>query len=329
MRFSLDDEQRSFASAIDALLTGADTPAVTRAWGDGDSAAGLALWGRLAELGIPALSVPEEAGGIGAGPLDLAVAFELLGRHGVPGPWIESVALAPALLAGTPHQGLLPELAEGTARVSVAVPGVAPYALDADAATHVFHASPAGLAAAEVGGALESVDPSRRLFAVTAGPATPLADGALARALDLAALATAAAQVGAADRMLRTSVEYVGQRRQFGRVIGEYQAVKHRLADVKVALDFARPLVHGAALELADGAPTAARAVSAAKVFACQAAHRAGRAALQVHGAIGYTRECDLSIWLLRSRALYGAWGTVAAHRARVLDHLTTPAGRS
>ncbi|NPC98640.1 acyl-CoA dehydrogenase family protein [Nocardioides sp. zg-DK7169] len=324
MRFSLDDEQRSFATAIDGLLTSADVPAVTRAWGTGDTAPGLALWGRLAELGVPALTVPEEAGGIGASPLDLVVAFELLGRHGVPGPWIESVALAPALLAGTSHEALLADLAEGTARVSVAVDTVAPYALDADSATHVFHAGPSGLSVAEVGGALESVDPSRRLFTVTPGEATPLAEGALDRALDLAALATAAAQVGAADRMLRTAVEYVGQRRQFGRVIGEYQAVKHRLADIKVALDFARPLVHGAALELQDQAATAPRAVSAAKVFATETAHRAGRAALQVHGAIGYTLECDLSIWLLRSRALHGAWGTVAAHRARVLDHLTT-----
>jgi len=324
MRFSLNDEQRSFASAIDGLLAGADVPTVNRAWGAGDTAPGLALWGRLAELGVPALTVPEEAGGIGASPLDVVVAFELLGRHGVPGPWIESVAVAPVLLADTPHADLLEGLAEGTVRATLAVDGVAPYALDADAATHVFHVSPAGIAVAEAGEAIGSVDPSRRLFPVTAGERTPLADGVLDRALDLAALATAAAQVGAADRMLRTAVEYVGQRRQFGRVIGEYQAVKHRLADVKVSLDFARPLVHGAAVELEEKSSTAPRAVSAAKVFASETAHGAGRAALQVHGAIGYTLECDLSIWLLRSRALHGAWGTVAAHRARVLDHLTT-----
>ena len=173
MRFSLNDEQRSFASAIDGLLAGADVPAVNRAWGTGDTAPGLALWGRLAELGVPALTVPEEAGGIGASPLDLVVAFELLGRHGVPGPWIESVAVAPLLLAETPHADLLEGLAEGTVRATLAVEGIAPYAVDADAATHVFHASSAGLAVAEAGEAMGSVDPSRRLFPVTPGAHHP------------------------------------------------------------------------------------------------------------------------------------------------------------
>jgi alkylation response protein AidB-like acyl-CoA dehydrogenase len=123
--------------------------------------------------------------------------------------------------------------------------------------------------------------------------------------------------------MLATAVEYVGARRQFGRVIGEYQAIKHALADVRVALDFARPLVHGAARELSSGSTSASRDVSAAKVLASAAAGRAARTALQVHGAIGYTLECDLSIWILKARALVGAWGTPADHRARVLDSLT------
>ncbi|MFC7754524.1 acyl-CoA dehydrogenase family protein [Tsukamurella soli] len=129
--------------------------------------------------------------------------------------------------------------------------------------------------------------------------------------------------VGAADQMLAVTVEYVGQRRQFGRVIGEFQAVKHALADVRVAVDFARPLVHGAAQALAAGDLIAPREVSAAKVAAATAAARAATAGLQAHGAIGYTQEADLSIWYLRTRALLGAWGTVGEHRARVLDCLT------
>ncbi|WP_139984108.1 acyl-CoA dehydrogenase family protein [Nocardioides litoris] len=133
-------------------------------------------------------------------------------------------------------------------------------------------------------------------------------------AFDLAVLANAAQLLGAGERVLADSVAYVKQRRQFGREIGSYQAIKHRLADVRIALDFARPLVLGAAL----GAVPA----SAAKVQAADAAYLASRSGLQVHGAIGYTAELDLSLWLVGIRAMVSAWGTPAAHRARLLDAL-------
>lgn len=324
MRFVLSSEQRSFAAALDRLLGAADVPAATRAWAEDDTRPGLRLWEQLAELGVTALLVPEESGGIGGTPLDLAVAFERLGYHGVSGPWIESVALAPALLAGTPHEATLADLAEGTARITVAAPPLSPYALDCDAATHVFLLDEDGLAPATPVRELTSVDSSRRLHAIEAdGPATVLDDNAVQRGLDLASLACAALLVGAGERMLGEAVTYVGQRKQFGRVIGEYQAIKHALADVRVALDFARPLVHGAARALEAGDDDAPRDVSAAKVAATDAAHLASRTALQVHGAIGFTLEHDLSIWILRTRALAGAWGTTSYHRARVLDHLT------
>ena len=128
-------------------------------------------------------------------------------------------------------------------------------------------------------------------------------------AFDLAVLATSAQLLGAGERMLADSVTYVKQRKQFGREIGSYQAIKHALADVRIALDFARPLV---------SAPRSARSrTSAAKVAAGDAAYLAARTGLQVHGAIGYTAEFDLSIWLTKIRALVGAWGTPAFHRAR------------
>jgi alkylation response protein AidB-like acyl-CoA dehydrogenase len=109
-------------------------------------------------------------------------------------------------------------------------------------------------------------------------------------------------------------VAYAKQRRQFGREIGSYQAIKHQLADVRIALDFARPLLFGAALGEVPA--------SAAKIAAGDAAYLASRVALQVHGAIGYTREFDLGLWITRVRALVTAWGTPAYHRARVLEGL-------
>ena len=310
MRFGRTPEQHAFSEALDDLLGAADVPSAARAWAAGDHSAGLKLWQRLAELGVTGLVVPEEHGGVGADPVDLTVAFERLGYHGVPGPWIESVAVAPGLLAGTPDSDLLPRVAAGEALVSVAP---ATRALDADVAERSYTLGTA-LHRAEPGAERKSVDPTRRLFEVTTGEEIATIDPA--RAVDLGTLACSAQLLGAGLRLLDDSVAYVKQRTQFGRPIGEFQAVKHLLADVRVALDFAAPLVHNASLTLAP------RDVSAAKVAAGDAAYLASRTALQVHGAIGYTREFDLSLWILKVRALVGAWGTPAEHRARILESL-------
>ncbi|WP_183098177.1 acyl-CoA dehydrogenase family protein [Nocardioides pelophilus] len=311
MRFELTDEQRAFGDALDGLLSAADTVAVARAWADGDHGPGLKLWTRLAEQGVTALVVPEEAGGMGASPVELVVAFEALGRHAVPGPWVETAAYLATELAGSARESLA-----GGAVGTVAVPPHAPYALDADIADHVYVAGSDGVRTGTVGERLGSVDLTRRLFQVEPGGVYDTADRS-AEAFDLAALATAAQLLGLGERVLADSVTYAKQRRQFGREIGSYQAIKHQLADVRIALDFARPLVYGAAL-----GPTP-RAVSAAKVMCADAAYLAARTGLQVHGAIGYTQEFDLSIWITKIRALVTAWGTPAFHRARILESLT------
>jgi alkylation response protein AidB-like acyl-CoA dehydrogenase len=158
------------------------------------------------------------------------------------------------------------------------------------------------------------------LFDVSAGESTWQAD--VARAYEFGALATAAQLVGAGQALLDAAVDYAKQRAQFGRVIGSYQAIKHKLADVHIALELARPLVYGAALSLADRSPDTARDVSAAKASASDAALLAARSALQTHGAIGFTAEHDLSLWLLRVQALRSAWGDPATHRRRVLEAL-------
>jgi alkylation response protein AidB-like acyl-CoA dehydrogenase len=167
---------------------------------------------------------------------------------------------------------------------------------------------------------LESVDPSRKLFAVNASGEAHPADVALA--FEFGALATAALLVGAAQAMLDMSVDYAKQRSQFGKVIGTQQAIKHKLADVHIAIELARPLVYGAALSLGDGSADTARDVSAAAAAASDAALLAARSSLQTHGAIGFTQEHDLSLWLLRVQALRSAWGTPAWHRRRVLEAL-------
>ncbi|WFB11076.1 acyl-CoA dehydrogenase family protein [Streptomyces sp. LX-29] len=220
----------------------------------------------------------------------------------------------------------LPRIASGRASVTLAAPAGGPYALDADAADAVFVVEAEGPTLRLAAGhspVQPSFDPARRLARpVPAG--TVLARGravaaATARATDWAAFATAAQTLGVGLTLLDRTVAYAKQRAQFGRPIGSFQAVKHRLADVHVALEFARPLLYGAAVALARGARDAGAAVAAAKVAAGEAAYDAARAALQLHGALGYTDEYPLSLWFRKARALRMAWGSPAHCRARVL----------
>jgi hypothetical protein len=289
MRFALSTEQRELAASVHALLSSADVPSVSAAWSTGDHEPGLDLLGKLAKIGVTELAEY---------PVELVVVFEELGRHAVPGPLVESYAVAPAL-------GLTEEL------TTVALPPHVPYALDADVATPYVVDGDA-VCRADVGTQLTSVDPARRLFEVRPGEWV----GTVEDVLDTGVLCQAAQLVGLGRGLLDRASEYVTQRRQFGRPVGEFQAVKHHLANVLVALEFARPLVHAAAVT------GETRDVSAARVAAADAAWLAARAALQVHGAIGYTREHAMSWALLKVKALRSAWGTQTWHRRRVLTSL-------
>lgn len=295
MRFELTADQRDFARSLDQFVGGSDPIAVARAWAEGDHDPGLTLWSRLAEQGVTMLATE-------ASPVEVCVAFEVLGRHGVPGPWVESAAYLPVAL-GREVDGI----------ATVAAPPHTPYALDADIADEVYLGADR---VTELGEVHRSVDPTRRLVDVGT------TDVGCDDAFDTAALAVSAQLLGLGERVLADSVTYAKQRRQFGREIGSYQAIKHRLADVRIALDFAQPLLYGAAVTLVEPVETASRSVSAAKVQCAEAAYLASRVGLQVHGAIGYTAEHDLSIFLTKIRALLTAWGTPAFHRSRIRDSL-------
>ncbi|WP_086667820.1 acyl-CoA dehydrogenase family protein [Lentzea kentuckyensis] len=230
-------------------------------------------------------------------PVDLVVVFEELGHHAVAGPLIESLAVLPAL---------------GVGPGSVAFPPVVPHAVEADRyflidGDTVREASPTT--------ELTSIDPTRRLVELTAGPV--IATGVpAAHAFDLGVLTCSAQLLGLGRAMLEMTTAHALARTQFGKPIGSFQAVKHHLANVLIGLELARPLVFGAAVTMTT------RDVSAAKVAASDAAWQAARTALQVHGAIGYTAEHELSRFLLQTRALRTAWGSPSMHRARVLEAL-------
>jgi alkylation response protein AidB-like acyl-CoA dehydrogenase len=309
MRFALTEEQRDFRDAVDSLLRDADGVAAARAWAGGDTKPGLEIWRGLAAIGLHSLA--------GEYPVELCAAMERVGYHAAPGPYPESLALATALATGNQLAAQALEkfataadaadaLAEWRRRLAAgaiataAVPPVAPYAPNGDIADLCLPPADAQLVA--------SLDPTRSLFRVT-GEAPP-------GVFDTAALLTAAQLLGLGRAALDMTVTYTKQRVQYGRVIGEYQAVKHRLADAHTALEFARPLVFAAALSLEPCD------VSAAKAAASDAAYRAARAALQLHGAIGYTDEYDLSVYFKKIRALHGAWGSPGFHRERLLRHV-------
>jgi alkylation response protein AidB-like acyl-CoA dehydrogenase len=222
----------------------------------------------------------------------------------------------------------LPGLADGELLATLAAPPWLPFAADADAAGLVLLADGGVVRLATPGARHRSVDRARSLFETAGGQVLaggPAAAEAVARALDAGALASAAQLLGAGRALLEASVRHAGQRAQFGRPIGSFQAVKHHLADVAIGLEFAGPLLSEAAVTLDGGGRHAARDVSAAKVACTDAARRAARVALQVHGAIGYTEEHDLHLWLAKVRALAGAWGSQAEHRARVMAAISAP----
>jgi len=319
VRFTLDSEQRLFAETVRDLLSGADVCGAARAWGRGDHAPGRALWRALADAGVFALAVPEEHGGAGVRPVELVAALIEVGRHGVPGPVVETLAAAQVL--GDPKA--LAGIADGSLAATLALPPLVPYALDADAADLVLTVHGDALHRAEpAGGPHRSLDPARRLFSCSpAGEIASAESSPSATAAEFAALACAAQALGAGRRLLDATVAHVRTREQFGCPIGEFQAVQHRLADTLIELEFAGSLVYGAAV--AHSGPDSARDASAAKAAASEAAYRAARTALQLHGAIGYTDEFDLSLWIRKARALHTAWGSPAHHRGRVMAALT------
>lgn len=324
MRFALDPEITDFAASIDSLLTRSDLPSVIRAWSAGDTGPGTTVWGRVAETGAAALLIDEDAGGAGATAVEAVVALEVLGRHAVPGPVVETVMVAPRIAAAL--HGTAPDIAAelaGGAPASVAVPGVSPFAPDAHVAAHLWVADDDTVFTGEAGEARRSVDRARTVTTPTRGE--QVGSASTVDLVNHGALGTAAQLMGLGQAMLDMSVAYATQRSQYGKLIGQYQALKHQLAEVAIGLEMARPLLWAGALALSenpDDPAAAVRDVSAARVAVADAAYLSARTALQIHGAIGYTLEHDLGLLLTKTRALQTAWGTQGYHRGRVLDCL-------
>ena len=157
------------------------------------------------------------------------------------------------------------------------------------------------------------------------GTVLDVAPDALERAWLRGALWTSAQLLGLAQRQLDLAVAYVAERTQFGVPVGSQQAVKHQLADALMELRFATPVVARAAISLRERSPQARAHVAAAKAMTSGMARRMARTTIQVHGAIGYTVEYDLHLYVKRSWALAAAWGSEAHHRDVVAAALDLP----
>ncbi len=341
MRFAFDEQQLEFRSQFRAYVEKECGPAEVRAAWDSPTGWSQSRWAALAEMGVVGLTVPESLGGLGLGMVDLVVLLEEAGRACLPEPLLETVALGVPVLAsasGERAPGIrldwLPRVAAGEAALAVGLSSM-PAVAGAQGAHLLLleHRPPSSVEIHAVPGdevrqrPRPVLDRSRRLSEVAWEPsaATLVASGdeaelALRALADRAAMGSGALLLGVADRMITMAAQHAMDRNQFGKPIGSFQAVKHHLASALVRLEFARPLVYRAAWSLDVGDPDASVHASMAKAQASDAAECAALTALQVHGAIGYTWEHDLHLWMKRGWALSASWGDAASHRAKVLE---------
>jgi alkylation response protein AidB-like acyl-CoA dehydrogenase len=294
MRFSLTDDQVAFRDAVRDLL--AKEPREQRS-----------TWDALVEMGVTSVLVPEADGGLGLDEVTLVPVLEETGYAALAFPIVETAMVAAPL----GEVGPMAALADGALVAWGDTADVVLLAVDDEVAV--------AERAAIVLVAEEAIDPLRPVSRLTWAGA---GDRVGAAAIDGAALGTAAQLVGLGQAMLDLTVAYVKERHQFGVPVGSFQAVKHHLANALKEVAFARPVVQRAAWSVANGSPTASRDVAMAKAMASDAASFAARQALQCHGAIGYTVEHELHLYLKRTWALSRAYGDAPYHRDRVATSL-------
>ena len=319
MYFGLPDDALALRAGLRDLLAGTCTPATIRAAWDGDRCDD--LWKELGSFGLLGVLVEEPRGGLGLDELSFVAAMEEAGYAGVPGPLVETTAYLPE------HELPL----DGSARIAVQRVGAVhiPYA---GVATHVHREDDGVLVHDFTAAPIESVDRSRAV----AGVVTPAGAAysshvsitwddeprTATRAGARATLGTAAFLCGLARRQTDITVAYLKERKQFGVAIGTFQGLKHPLAAAVVDVEFAWPAVLRAAHSLATNDPQARIHVSMAKAMAGDSAYRLSKVCLQAHGAIGYTVEYDLHLFMKRTWALAKDWGTAEQHRALIAEEI-------
>jgi alkylation response protein AidB-like acyl-CoA dehydrogenase len=334
MRFHFTEDQLLLRDTVHDFLAAECNPERIRALWETGTGRSPELWSSLAEVGVPGLLVPQEYDGLGMDEIDFVLLLEETGLAGLAEPVISTAAVGVPMLCGLGSRPLeerwLRGVAAGEVVVAVGHP-VSPFVSDAHVADLLLlpHDGEIHAVAREDAELVHQPgnDPSQRIYTVHWTPVaeTRVAQGEQAErlraaALDRGALGCAAQLLGVAQRLVEMAVEYACQRKQFGKPIGSFQAIKHMLANVQVRLEYARPVVYRAAHSVARDSAHRAVEVSMAKSAASEVAQTAAKVALQVYGALGYTWEQDLHIWMRRAWTLEGSWGSGAWHRARVAE---------
>jgi alkylation response protein AidB-like acyl-CoA dehydrogenase len=370
MDFELSEEQEQLRQSVEAVLARECPITLVRELVE-KGAPAEPLWLRMVELGWPALTVPEEHGGIGLGFVELVLVAEELGRVIAPGPLLPTISqFAPAVReAGTTEQqhrflggvaecrvtGTLALTEDGTGWDPSAVrtrarrqgdrwvlDGVKRFVAEASQVEEIVVAArteEGELALFVVPGERVGIDRQPVLDAtrehatvhledVTVeadrllGDPGSAAERALRRAVQEATIAAALETVGTCQSIFDLTLDYAKVRDQFGVPIGSFQALKHKLADMLIALERARATGYFAAMTVAEDDPRRAMAASMAKATAGDCQRIVVADGLQIHGGIGYTWEHDLHLYLKRAKAGDGVFGTAVAHRARTADLL-------
>ncbi|MEI4508359.1 acyl-CoA dehydrogenase family protein [Sphingopyxis sp. CCNWLW253] len=307
-------------------------------------------WRELSEsLGLAGLALPESAGGFGGGPIDIAVVMAELGPALAGADWLSHVAATALLARVVPDHPALADLAVGSRRIAIVCTA-------STAAMPVVDGELARGSAALVAGAAEAdflllasdealllipadrdkVEQRHRImhdgsvsadlaFTLKPGDTTSLASGDAARlwadyANDLILAARCAEAAGLMQRMIADSIDYLGQRKQFGTAIGRFQSLRHRAADMQLAAMKAAALTEEAILAVDRDRADRAQAVSAACIEVGDAVRVVGESAVQIHGAMGLTEELRLGGHFKRALAIAAAFGPRAGHLARFAE---------
>lgn len=325
MEMTRTEEQNELAGIVRGLLDKRSDSGAVRAAAESELGYDADLWATLCEqIGAAALSIPEELGGAGFTVAESLVVLEELGRALAPSPLLASLLAAEALVASgetEAAQRLLPRIAEGA---------VATVAFGED---DVVNGADAEIVLAFVDGALVEVTDVTRSRTPAVDLTLPLAHLDLAgatttvistdpavhdRVRDVALVATAALQVGTMQRALDDTVDYSKTRVQFGRTIGSFQALKHRMADMLVRLEMSRSALLAASWALSTGDESATERAAVAASYCSESLWSLAGEMVQLHGGIAITWEHDAHLVLKRAHSLGALFGQAHEHRARI-----------
>ena len=319
MNFIFTEEQIQFKDAIKSFLAEECAPASIRDGWQKNKSFNLERWKNLIELGVLSSNLPEEKGGLGMDQVTLALMVEEMGYAGLPEPVAEQTFLVNDVIPFLPKnvtEAVERNYNDGTQYIALAHP-LAPNPLflkDAAGLILLDNSECKFIAKDDMDfEIISSNDPSRELFKLssmndaisTSENFDELNSAVSARG----ALMTAALLIGLAQKMIDLSSVYVLDRTQFGKPIGSFQAVKHMLADVAVKIEFAKPAVYRAAYSLSENNPKSALHCAHAKLMCAQAAELACKNSIQAHGAMGYTWEMDLHIYMRKAWSMMACWG--------------------